>query len=193
MAPTRRSRSASATTPCSVLPTWSIEAVKAGADAPLLPHRRLRWRALRPQLLHRARRSRFRSDCVILTLACGKFRFNKLEFGEIGGLPRLLDIGQCNDTYSALKIALALSKAFECGVNDLPLSLVLVWYEQRPSPCCSRCFTWACEHPHRPTLPAFLSPSRVSSCDTRSSTSWRSRLRMKIWQRCLHEIPKPGG
>ncbi len=70
-------------------------------------------------------------DCVILTLACGKFRFNKLDFGMIGGLPRLLDIGQCNDAYSAVKIAQALAGAFECDVNDLPLSLVLSWYEQK--------------------------------------------------------------
>ncbi len=70
-------------------------------------------------------------DCVILTLACGKYRFNKLEFGDIGGIPRLLDIGQCNDAYSAIKIALALADAFGCGVNDLPLSLILSWYEQK--------------------------------------------------------------
>jgi hydroxylamine reductase len=70
-------------------------------------------------------------DCVILTLACGKYRFNKLDFGDIGGIPRLLDIGQCNDAYSAIQIAVALAGAFECGVNDLPLSLVLSWYEQK--------------------------------------------------------------
>ena len=70
-------------------------------------------------------------DCVILTLACGKYRFNKLEFGDIGGIPRLLDVGQCNDAYSAVKIAGALADAFDCGVNDLPLSLVLSWYEQK--------------------------------------------------------------
>ena len=70
-------------------------------------------------------------DCIILTLACGKYRFNKLDFGNIGGIPRLLDIGQCNDAYSALKIASALAEAFECGVNDLPLSMVLSWYEQK--------------------------------------------------------------
>ena len=62
---------------------------------------------------------------MILTLACGKYRFNKLDFGDIGGIPRLLDIGQCNDAYSAIQIAVALAKAFDCGVNDLPLSLVL--------------------------------------------------------------------
>ncbi len=70
-------------------------------------------------------------DTVILTLACGKYRFNKMEFGDIGGIPRLLDIGQCNDAYSAIQIAVALAGAFECGVNDLPLSMILSWYEQK--------------------------------------------------------------
>jgi len=70
-------------------------------------------------------------DCIILTLACGKYRFNKLPFGEIGGIPRLLDIGQCNDSYSAIQIALALADAFETDVNGLPLSVVLSWYEQK--------------------------------------------------------------
>ena len=70
-------------------------------------------------------------DCVILTLACGKYRFNKLDFGDIGGIPRLLDIGQCNDAYSAVQIAVALADAFDCGVNDLPLSMVLSWFEQK--------------------------------------------------------------
>ena len=70
-------------------------------------------------------------DCVILTLACGKYRFNKLEFGDIGGIPRLLDCGQCNDAYSAIKVAGALAQAFNCGLNDLPLSLILSWYEQK--------------------------------------------------------------
>jgi len=70
-------------------------------------------------------------DCVILTLACGKYRFNKLDFGSIDGIPRLLDCGQCNDAYSAIQIAVALSKAFGCDVNDLPLSLVLSWFEQK--------------------------------------------------------------
>lgn len=70
-------------------------------------------------------------DCVILTLACGKYRFNKLDFGHIAGLPRLLDIGQCNDAYSAIKIALALANAFGVSVNELPLSLILSWYEQK--------------------------------------------------------------
>ena len=71
------------------------------------------------------------SDCVVLTLACGKFRFFDKELGSISGIPRLMDIGQCNDAYSAIQIALALSKAFNVGVNELPLSLVLSWYEQK--------------------------------------------------------------
>ncbi|NLM44803.1 MAG: hydroxylamine reductase [Clostridiales bacterium] len=70
-------------------------------------------------------------DTVILTLACGKYRFNDLNIGEIGGLPRIMDMGQCNDAYSAIKVAIALSKAFECDVNELPLTLVLSWYEQK--------------------------------------------------------------
>jgi len=70
-------------------------------------------------------------DCVILTLACGKYRFNKIDFGEIGGIPRLLDIGQCNDAYSAIQIAIALAKTFDTDVNNLPLSLILSWYEQK--------------------------------------------------------------
>lgn len=70
-------------------------------------------------------------DCVVMTLGCGKYRFNMEEFGDIGGIPRLLDIGQCNDAYSAVKIAVALAEAFECGVNDLPLSLIISWFEQK--------------------------------------------------------------
>lgn len=70
-------------------------------------------------------------DCIILTLACGKYRFNHLDFGDIDGIPRLLDVGQCNNAYSAIQIAVALAQAFNCGVNDLPLSLVLSWYEQK--------------------------------------------------------------
>ena len=71
------------------------------------------------------------NDTVILTLACGKYRFNDLDIGSIGGLPRIMDMGQCNDAYSAIKVAVALADAFKCGVNDLPLTLVLSWYEQK--------------------------------------------------------------
>lgn len=70
-------------------------------------------------------------DTVILTVACGKYRFNDLDLGDINGIPRLLDVGQCNDAFGAIKIALALAEAFDCGVNDLPLSMVLSWYEQK--------------------------------------------------------------
>ena len=99
-------------------------------------------------------------DCIILTLACGKYRFNKDEFGTLGGLPRLLDLGQCNDAYSALKIAQALAAAFECGVNDLPLSLVLSWYEQK-AVAILLTLLWMGVRNIRigPTLPAFLSPA----------------------------------
>ncbi len=99
-------------------------------------------------------------DCVILTLACGKYRFNKLDFGDIGGIPRLLDIGQCNDAYSAVQIAVALANAFECGVNDLPLSLILSWYEQK-----AVCILLSLLHLGikniriGPSLPAFVSPA----------------------------------
>ncbi|MDU5254954.1 MAG: hydroxylamine reductase, partial [Veillonella sp.] len=71
------------------------------------------------------------NDTVVLTLACGKFRFNDMNIGEIGGIPRILDMGQCNDAYSAIQVAVALAGAFECDVNDLPLTLVLSWYEQK--------------------------------------------------------------
>jgi hydroxylamine reductase len=102
-------------------------------------------------------------DCVILTLACGKYRFNKLDFGDIGGIPRLLDVGQCNDAYSAIQIALALSNAFKTPVNDLPLSLVLSWYEQK-----AVCILLTLLHLGirniriGPSLPAFLTPAVVN-------------------------------
>ena len=99
-------------------------------------------------------------DCVILTLACGKFRFNKLEFGDIGGIPRLLDFGQCNDAYSAIQIAVALSKAFNCGVNDLPLSMVLSWYEQKAVAILLTLLFLGIKNIRLgPTLPAFVSPN----------------------------------
>ncbi len=99
-------------------------------------------------------------DCVILTLACGKYRFNKLEFGEIGGIPRLLDIGQCNDAYSAVKIALALADAFECGVDDLPLSMILSWYEQKACVILLSLLHLGIQGIKLgPSLPAFISPA----------------------------------
>lgn len=98
-------------------------------------------------------------DCVILTLACGKFRFNKLDFGTIGGIPRLLDLGQCNDAYSAIKIATALASAFGCGVNELPLSLVLSWYEQKAVAILLTLLHLGIRNIRLgPTLPAFVTP-----------------------------------
>lgn len=99
-------------------------------------------------------------DCVILTLACGKYRFNKEEFGDIGGIPRLLDVGQCNDAYSAVQIALALAKAFNCGVNDLPLSFILSWYEQKAHVILLSLLHLGIKNIKLgPALPAYLSPN----------------------------------
>ena len=100
------------------------------------------------------------NDCVILTLACGKYRFNKLDFGDIGGIPRLLDCGQCNDAYSAIRIAVALAEAFDTEVNSLPLSLILSWYEQK-----AVCILLTLLHLGiknirlGPSLPAFVTPA----------------------------------
>ena len=100
------------------------------------------------------------ADTVILTLACGKYRFNDLDLGTIGGLPRIMDMGQCNDAYSAIRVALALADAFECSVNELPLSMVLSWYEQK-----AVCILLTLLHLGiqnillGPTLPAFISPN----------------------------------
>ena len=103
------------------------------------------------------------SDTVVLTLACGKYRFNDLDLGTIGGLPRLMDVGQCNDAYGAVRIALALADAFGCGVNDLPLSLVLSWYEQK-AVCILLTLLYLGIKNIRlgPTLPAFVSPNVLS-------------------------------
>ncbi|MBZ6006957.1 MAG: hydroxylamine reductase [Paraclostridium sp.] len=99
-------------------------------------------------------------DCIILTLACGKYRFNKLEFGEVAGLPRLLDVGQCNDAYSAVRIALALADAFDTNVNSLPLSIILSWYEQKAVADLLALLSLGIKGIYLgPTLPAFLSPN----------------------------------
>jgi len=99
-------------------------------------------------------------DCVVLTLACGKFRFFDKNLGDIGGIPRLLDIGQCNDAYSAVQIAVALAGAFECGVNDLPLSMIISWYEQK---ACAILLTLLYlgirDIRLGPSLPAFITPN----------------------------------
>ena len=99
-------------------------------------------------------------DCVIMTLACGKYRFNKLDFGDIGGIPRLLDIGQCNDAYSAVQIAVALAEAFETDVNGLPLSMVLSWYEQKAVAILLSLLHLGIRNIRLgPSLPAFVSPA----------------------------------
>ena len=96
-------------------------------------------------------------DCVILTLACGKYRFNSLEFGNIQGIPRLLDCGQCNDAYSAVKIAQALAEAFDCSINELPLSFILSWYEQKAVAILLTLLSLGVKDIRLgPTLPAFL-------------------------------------
>jgi len=99
-------------------------------------------------------------DCVVLTLACGKFRFFDKDLGDIGGIPRLLDVGQCNDAYSAVQIASALANAFECGVNDLPLSMILSWYEQKACAILlSLLYLGVKDIRLGPSLPAFVSPN----------------------------------
>jgi hydroxylamine reductase len=100
------------------------------------------------------------SDCVVLTLACGKFRFFDKQLGDIGGIPRLLDVGQCNDAYSAVQIAVALSKAFDVGVNELPLSMVLSWYEQKAVAILLTLLYLGIQDIRLgPSLPAFVTPN----------------------------------
>ena len=100
------------------------------------------------------------ADSIILTLACGKYRFNDLDLGTIGGLPRIMDMGQCNDAYSAIKVAIALAEAFECDVNELPLSMVLSWYEQKAVCILLTLLYFGIKNIHiGPTLPTFISPN----------------------------------
>jgi len=100
------------------------------------------------------------ADTIVLTLACGKFRFFDKSLGDIGGIPRLLDVGQCNDAYSAIQIALALAKAFDCGVNELPLSLILSWYEQKAVAVLLTLLSLGIKNIRLgPSLPAFITPN----------------------------------
>lgn len=100
------------------------------------------------------------ADSIILTLACGKYRFNDLDLGTIGGLPRIMDMGQCNDAYSAIKVAIALAEAFECDVNELPLSMVLSWYEQKAVCILLTLLYLGIKNIHiGPTLPTLISPN----------------------------------
>ena len=97
---------------------------------------------------------------MILTLACGKYRFNDLDLGTVAGLPRIMDMGQCNDAYSAIQVAIALAQAFGCGVNDLPLSMVLSWYEQKAVCILLTLLSLGIKNIYLgPTLPAFVSPN----------------------------------
>lgn len=99
-------------------------------------------------------------DTIILTLACGKFRFNDIDLGTIGGLPRIMDMGQCNDAYGAIKVAIALSEAFECTVNELPLTIILSWYEQKAVCILLTLLSLGIKNIFLgPTLPAFISPN----------------------------------
>jgi len=99
-------------------------------------------------------------DTIILTLACGKFRFNKLDLGTVAGFPKVLDVGQCNDAYGAIQIALALANAFECDVNDLPLSYIISWYEQKAVVVLLTMLSLGLKNIYLgPTLPAFVTPN----------------------------------
>ena len=99
-------------------------------------------------------------DCLILTLACGKFRFNDMDLGEINSIPRLLDMGQCNDAYSAIKTAQELAKALNCTINDLQLSIILSWYEQKAVCILLTLLYLGIKNIKLgPTLPAFISPN----------------------------------
>jgi hydroxylamine reductase len=99
-------------------------------------------------------------DTIILTLACGKYRLNDLDLGTIEGLPRIMDMGQCNDAYSAIRVALALAEVFKCGVNDLPLLMILSWYEQKAVAILLTLLYLGVKNIHPgPTLPAFISPN----------------------------------
>lgn len=102
-------------------------------------------------------------DSIILTVGCAKYRFNKLDHGDIGGIPRLLDMGQCNDSYGAVKVALALADAFKCGVNDLPLSLMISWFEQKATAVLLSLLSLGIKGIHLgPTLPVYLTPKVIT-------------------------------
>ena len=109
-------------------------------------------------------------DTVILTLACGKFRLNDLPLGTVAGLPRILDVGQCNDAYSAIQIALALADAFGCSVNELPLSLILCWFEQKAVCILMALLALGIKNIRLgPTLPAFVSPGVAAALQQKYS------------------------
>jgi hydroxylamine reductase len=103
-------------------------------------------------------------DCVILTVACGKYRFNHMDFGDIDGIPRLLDLGQCNNSYSGIQVALALAEAFDCSVNELPLSIVLSWFEQKAVAILLTLLHLGIKNMRvGPTAPAFFTPKVLNA------------------------------
>ena len=121
------------------------------------------------------------ADTVVLTLACGKYRFNDLDLGTIGGLPRIMDMGQCNDAYSAIQVAVALAKAFDCGVNDLPLTLVLSWYEQKAVCILLTLLSLGIKNIYLgPTLPAFVSKNVLNYLVEKSHPSRVRGLKQDI-------------
>jgi hydroxylamine reductase len=127
-------------------------------------------------------------DCLILTLACGKNRINRLDYPEVAGFPKLLDCGQCNDSYSAIVIAQALAKAFNCGINDLPLSLILSWYEQKAvAVLLSLLYLGVKNIRLGPTLPAFVSPNvlqvLVEKFNIQPTTTVEEDLRSALGER----------
>ena len=134
---------------------------QGGRDPAFLPDRRVRWRKPgRDYYTQLAEQTP--PDTIMLTLACGKYRFNDRDFGQIGPFPRLLDVGQCNDAYSAVKVAGALAEAFNCGLNDLPLTLVLSWFEQKAVCILLSLLALGVRNIHLgPTLPAFLTPNVI--------------------------------
>ncbi|SFA83049.1 hydroxylamine reductase [Clostridium frigidicarnis] len=128
-------------------------------------------------------------DCIILTLACGKYRFNKLDFGEVAGLPRLLDVGQCNDAYSAVRIATALGDAFDTDVNGLPLAIILSWYEQKAVADLLALLSLGIKGIYLgPSLPAFLSPNvlqyLVETFDIKPISTPEDDLKSILKQQC---------
>ena len=130
-------------------------------------------------------------DTVILTLACGKYRFNDLDLGEIGGLPRLMDMGQCNDAYGAIKVATALAEAFGCGVNDLPLTLVLSWYEQKAVCILLSLLYLGIQNIHLgPTLPAFVSPNVLKLLAEKFHLTFCGEEELRHWDQAACKIGK---
>ena len=126
-----------------------------------------------------------------MTLACGKYRFNDLDLGEIGGLPRLMDMGQCNDAYGAIKVATALAEAFGCGVNDLPLTLVLSWYEQKAVCILLSLLYLGIQNIHLgPTLPAFISPNVLKLLAEKFHLTFCGEEELRHWDQAACKIGK---